>query len=184
MLASDPDSVVVGDLRDPESARVAFGAARADRLILTALEAPTTASAVVRLAELGVEPHLLSSTLSCVVAQHLVRRICPDCRETYYASADEVASLGRPEEESGRRLLARGRGCASCDGTGFRGFAAVFEVLQVSDRIRSLIAEGATAALIRDAAVEDGMTTLREAAVGLCLDGVTSAAEVLQVAVD
>ncbi len=184
VLASDPDSVLVGDLGDPESARVAFGAARADRLILTALEAPTTASAVVRLAELAVEQHLLSSTLSCVVAQHLVRRICPDCRETYYASADEVASLGRPEDESGRRLLARGRGCTSCDGTGFRGFGAVFEVLQLSDRIRSLIAEGATAALMRDAAVEDGMTTLREAAVGLCLDGVTSAAEVLQVAVD
>ena len=184
VLRSDPDAVLVGDLRDDESARVSFSAARADRLILAALEAPTTSSAVVRLAELGVEPNLLASTLSCVVAQHLVRRICPDCRETYYASAEEVANLGRPEEESGRRLLARGRGCASCAGTGFRGFAVVFEVLQVSDRIRSLVTEGATAAMVRDAAAEDGMTTLREAAVGLCLDGVTSAAEVLQVAVD
>ena len=184
VLGSDPDAVLVGDLRDPESARVAFAAARSDRLLLTALEAPTSASAVVRLAELGVEPYLLSSTLSCVVAQHLVRRICPECRETYYASAEEVASLGRPGEESGRRLLARGRGCTACDGTGFRGFAAVFEILEVGDRIRSLITEGAPAPVVRDAAAEAGMTTLRDGAVGLCLDGVTSASEVLQVAVD
>jgi type II secretory ATPase GspE/PulE/Tfp pilus assembly ATPase PilB-like protein len=176
--------VLVDGLRDGESARVAFAAARSDRLVLAALEAPTASSGVVRLAELGVEPHLLSSTLSCVVAQHLARRICPDCRETYYASAEEVLALGRPEEESGRRLLARGRGCVSCEGTGYRGFVAVFELLALSDRIRDLIAVGAPAARIRDAAVEDGMTTLRDAAVGLCLDGVTSAAEVLQVAVD
>jgi type II secretory ATPase GspE/PulE/Tfp pilus assembly ATPase PilB-like protein len=184
VLDSDPDVVLVGDLGDAETARVAFHAARTDRLVLTALEAPTASSAVTRLAELGVEPHLLSSTLSCVVAQHLVRRVCADCRETYYASAEEIARLGRPDEESGRRLLARGRGCTSCSGTGYRGYAVVFEILPLSERARSLIAEGVAASTIRDAAVEDGMTPLRDAAVALCLDGVTTAAEVLQVAVD
>jgi type II secretory ATPase GspE/PulE/Tfp pilus assembly ATPase PilB-like protein len=184
VLYSDPDVVLVGDLGDAETARVAFRAARADRLVLTALEAPTASSAVTRLAELGVEPHLLSSTLSCVVAQHLVRRVCADCRETYYASAEEIAKLGRPDEESGRRLLARGRGCTSCSGTGYRGYAAVFEILPLTERARSLIADGVAASTIRDAAVEDGMTTLLDGAVGLCLDGVTTASEVLQVAVD
>jgi type IV pilus assembly protein PilB len=184
VLDSDPDVVLVGDLVDEETTRVAFRAARTDRLVLSAFEAPTASSAVVGLAELGVETYLLSSTLSCVVAQHLVRRVCGDCRETYYASAEEIAKLGRPDEESGRRLLARGRGCASCSGTGYRGYAAVFEILPLSERVRSLIAEGAATSTIRDAAVEDGMVTLRDGAVGLCLDGVTTASEILQVAVD
>lgn len=184
VLGSDPDVVLVGDLGDDETAHVALRAARTDRLVLTALEAPTASSAVARLADLGVEPHLLSSTLSCVVAQHLVRRVCADCRETYYASADEIAKLGRPDEESGRRLLARGRGCTPCSGTGYRGYTAVFEILPLTETVRSLIADGAAASTIRDTAVEDGMSTLRDGAVGLCLDGVTTVSEVLQVAVD
>jgi type II secretory ATPase GspE/PulE/Tfp pilus assembly ATPase PilB-like protein len=116
--------------------------------------------------------------VSCVTAQHLARRICVDCRESYYASADEIAELGRPEEESGRRLLARSRGCSSCGGTGFAGWAVVFEVLPLTEEARALVAHRARSSALREAAVAAGMTTLRERAVGLCLDGVTTVSEV------
>jgi type IV pilus assembly protein PilB len=177
LLRSDSDVVLVGDLRDAETAQVAFRGARAERSVLLALESSDAASAVARLSSLGVDAQLLASTLSCVVAQSLVRRVCTDCRETYYASAEEIESLGRPEEEAGRRLLARGRGCASCGGTGYRGWKAVFESLPLTEDIRMLLARGAGADELRDAAVAAGMSTVRDEVVGLCLDGVTTPSE-------
>jgi type IV pilus assembly protein PilB len=181
ILRTAPDVVLVGDLADTATAQLAVRAARADRVVLAALDAPTAAAAVHRLGELGVDARTLSATLSCLVAQHVVRRVCPECRETYYASADEIAELRRPEDESGRRLLARGRGCASCAGSGFRGWAAVFEALPLTEEIRALVADDEAPTAIRDAAVADGMSTMWDEAVGLCLDGVTTVSEVRQV---
>jgi type II secretory ATPase GspE/PulE/Tfp pilus assembly ATPase PilB-like protein len=178
ILRSDPDVVLVGDLRDAETAQVAFRGARAERNVLVSLEAPDALSALERLSSLGVDPRLLASTLSCVVAQSLVRRVCTDCRETYYASAEEIESLGRPVEEAGRRLLARGRGCESCHGTGYRGWAAVFETLPLTEDVRLLLEHGAERETVREAAAAAGMSTLRDEAVGLCLDGATTPAEV------
>jgi type II secretory ATPase GspE/PulE/Tfp pilus assembly ATPase PilB-like protein len=177
LLRSDSDLVLVGDLRDAETAQVAFRGARGEHTLLVSLESPDAASAVDRLASLGVDPRLLAATLSCVVAQAIVRRICTDCRETYYASADEIEGLDRPAEEAGRRLLARGRGCESCGGTGYRGWKAVFESLPLTEQIRSLLARGAGADEVREAAVAAGMSTLRDEVVGLCLDGVTTPSE-------
>jgi type II secretory ATPase GspE/PulE/Tfp pilus assembly ATPase PilB-like protein len=148
------------------------------------VEAPSASAAVDRLIDLGVERRFLASTLSCLAAQRLVRRICVDCRETYYASADEIAELGRPAEESGRRLLARGRGCAACGGSGYRGWSAVFEALPLTDEVLALVGEAGSSSEIRAAAVSSGMSTLREAAVGLCLDGVTTVSEVRLVPAD
>ena len=179
ILHSGADTVLVGDLADRESAQLAFRGARGRRLVLASVDAPTASSALARLAgDLGLEARLVSSMLSCLVSQHLVRRICTDCRETYYASADEIAELGRPAEESGRRLLARGRGCASCAGTGYDGWAGVFEVLPLTDGVRALVADAAVPSAVREAAVADGMATLEEEATALCLDGVTTASEV------
>ena len=180
LLRSDSDVVLVGDLRDAETAQVAFRGARAERTVLVSLESSDAVSAVARLSSLGVDPLLLASTLSCVLAQSLVRRVCTDCRETYYASAEEIESLGRPEEEAGRRLLARGRGCASCGGTGYRGWRAVFESVPLTDEVRVLLARGARGAgadEVRAAAVAAGMSTMRDDVVGLCLDGVTTPSE-------
>ncbi len=177
LLRSDSDVVLVGELRDAETAQVAFRGARAERTVLVSLEASDAASALVRLGSLGVDPRLLAGTLSCVLAQSLVRRICADCRETYYASAEEIEALGRPEEEAGRRLLARGRGCASCGGTGYQGWRAVFESLPLTDEVRVLVARGAGADAVREAAVAAGMSTLSDEVVGLCLDGVTTPSE-------
>lgn len=177
LLRSDSDVVLVGDLRDAETAQVAFRGARAERTVLVSFESTDAASAIARLSSLGVDPLLLASTLSSVLAQTLVRRVCTDCRETYYASAEEMESLGRPEEEAGRRLLARGRGCGSCNGTGYRGWKAVFESLPLTEEVRVLLSRGAGADEVRAAAVAAGMSTMRDEVVGLCLDGVTTPSE-------
>jgi type IV pilus assembly protein PilB len=184
ILASDPDVVLVGELGDDETARVAFDAALAGRLVLTALHAGDAAAAVRRLRDLGVERGLLGATLTCVVAQRLVRRICADCRESYYASAADLAELEREPEEAGRRLLARGNGCDACGGTGFKGRAAIFEALAVSDEVRELVARGASAAEIEQAAISAGMRTLRADGIRLCLEGITTAAELRRVVGD
>ena len=123
----------------------------------------------------------MSSALTCVVSQRLARRTCEDCRETYYAEADELSDLGRPAEEAGRRLLARGRGCDACGSTGFRGRVGIFEVLPVGEEIRALVDDDASLDEIRTAAVAAGMRTLAEEGARLCLEGVTTAAEIRRI---
>jgi len=127
--------------------------------------------------ELGLDRGAVSATLSCVVGQRLIRRICPDCREPYYPTADELAELDRPAEEVGRRLLARGAGCVACGGTGLRGRIAIFELLTVTDEIRDLLAQGESTDEVERAAASDQMPRFREEAIRLCLEGETTVAE-------
>jgi type IV pilus assembly protein PilB len=181
ILESDPDVVLVGELSDADTSRTALQAALAGRFVLAALHAETATTAFRRLVDIGVEPGLLGSTVRCIVAQRLIRRVCPDCRESYYATAADLAELDREPEEAGRRLLARGVGCDACAGTGFRGRAAIFEALLLSDEIRDLVARRATSAEIEHAAIAAGMRTLREDGVRLCLEGVTTAAELRRI---
>lgn len=178
ILRSDPDVVVVGELLDPLTARLATRAALAGRLVLTTLDAESAAAGVRRLLDLGLEPGSLALALAGVVAQRLVLGVCVDCRFSYYASAAELSELGRPPEELGRRLLGRGHGCAACSGTGFSSDVGVFEVLPLSEQVRTLVSVGASASEIEEAGVAAGMRTLLEDAVELCLEGVTRPAEV------
>ncbi len=181
ILLSDPDVLLVGELPDPETAVGAVRAAVAGRLVLTRLGVSTPASALERLLELGAERGPLAATLACVVAQRLVHRICADCREPYYPSADELAELGRSPQEAGRRLLARGSGCVACGGTGFRGRVAVFEILSLTDEIRAGLANGTAADEIERMAVSSGMQTFGDQCVRLCLEGVTTVSELRRV---
>jgi type II secretory ATPase GspE/PulE/Tfp pilus assembly ATPase PilB-like protein len=181
LLATDSDAVLVGEILDRETAEVAFQAALAGRHVLSALHAPSAAAAIRNLTDLGLEPSLVGGALRCVVAQRLVRRVCADCRETYYASEPELVELGQPLEATRPRLLARGRGCEMCDGTGLRGRVGIFEVLSVTEEIRGLVSDGASAKKIHRAAVAAGMQTLREDGVRLCLEGVTTAAEIQRI---
>ena len=181
LLATDSDAVLVGEIRDRETAEVAFGGALAGRHVLSALRAPGAAAAVRRLLDLGVEPGSLCDALSCVVAQRLVRRVCLDCRETYYATESELGELGHAVGDNGPRLLARGRGCRSCDGTGFRGRVGIFEVLSMTDEIRALVADDASTKKLHRAALAGGMRALREDGVRLCLEGVTTSVELERV---
>jgi type II secretory ATPase GspE/PulE/Tfp pilus assembly ATPase PilB-like protein len=181
LLATDSDMVLVGEIRDQETADVALQAALDGRHILAGLRAPSAAAAIRRLADMGLEPSVLGGALTCVVAQRLVRRVCTDCRETYYASDSELAELGQPGEGGGPRLLARGRGCGACDGTGFRGRVGLFEILTVTEETRALVCDGASAKKIHRAAVAGGMQTLRDDGIRLCLEGITTAAEVRRI---
>ncbi len=178
LLATDSDVVLVGEIRDQDTAEVALQAALDGRHILVGLRAPSAAAAVRRLADMGLESSVLGGALTCVVAQRLVRRICVDCRETYYASDSDLAELGQPSEGGSPRLLARGRGCSACDGTGFRGRVGLFEILSVTEETRGLVCGGASVTKIHRAAVAGGMQTLRDDGVRLCLEGITTAAEV------
>jgi type IV pilus assembly protein PilB len=155
-----------------------------DSLVLGGLQAPTAVAGIRRLLEHGIEPGLLAATLTCVVAQRLLRRICGDCRETYYATEADLVELGRSAIGEGPRLLARGRGCATCDNTGHRGRVGVFEVLPLLGDVNSLVAKAASPPKIERAALAAGMRTVREEAIRLCLDGVTTAAEVRRVTGD
>jgi type IV pilus assembly protein PilB len=180
ILRSDPDTILVGEIRDEETAQIAVRAAMTGHLVLSTLHTQTAAAAIQRMTEMGIEPGLLGSTLTCLIAQRLARRICPDCRETYAADAEEMTELGHAGEKG--RLLARGAGCTACGGTGYRGRVGLFEVLAMSETIRALVAERASTSAIHRAAVEEGMRTLREDGIRLCLDGVTTAAEIRRVA--
>jgi type IV pilus assembly protein PilB len=182
ILRSDPDTILVGEIRDEETAQIAIRAAMTGHLVLSTLHTQTAAAAIQRLADMGMEPGLVGATLTCLVAQRLARRVCPDCRETYEASEEELAELGRAGESG--RTLARGIGCAACGNTGFRGRVGLYEVLPLSEDIRTLIADRASSTEIQRAAVAAGMRTLREDGVRLSLEGVTTASEVRRVAGD
>ena len=181
ILDTDSDVLLVGEVRDRETAEIAFQAALSGRHVLTALHVPSAATAIRRLTDMGLEPTVVAAALNGVVAQRLVRRVCTDCRETHYASEADLAELGQPSDAARPRLLARGRGCQTCDGTGFRGRVGIFEVLVVTDGIRELVSEGASAKKIEWAAAAAGMRTLREDGIRACLEGVTTLSELQRV---
>lgn len=177
ILRSDPDVVAVDELVvDDNTARVAVRAALGT-LVLATLAAPTASAAIQRLTQSDVAPDSLSAVLTCVVAQQRVRKTCLSCRETYYATVDELVELGLPPEELGRRLLGRGRGCDECGGSGYQRHTYLFEILAPTDDVRALVADRAPAAETERAAVAAGMQTLRENGVRLCLEGVITSVE-------
>ena len=182
ILRSDPDTILVGEIRDEETAQIAIRAAMTGHLVLSTIHTQTAAGAIKRLEDMGMEPGLVGATLTCLIAQRLVRRVCPDCRETYEATTEELAELGRPAEVG--HILARGEGCTACGGTGYRGRVGLYEVLPLTDDIRTLIADRGTTGQIHRAAVENGMRTLRDDGVRLALEGVTTPAEIRRVAGD
>ena len=146
MLRQDPDVVMVGEVRDAETATQAVQAALTGHLVLTTLHTNDTVGAIARLRDLGVPSFLVAATLTGVVAQRLVRQVCPSCAADVPLTADEVHALGvpHPEDYAGRLVARRGQGCAKCRYTGYYGRTGIFEVLGVNPRLRHLIAEGAT----------------------------------------
>jgi type IV pilus assembly protein PilB len=182
ILRSDPDTILVGEIRDEETAQIAIRAALTGHLVLSTIHTQTAAGAIQRLAEMGMEPGLVAATVTCLVAQRLARRICPDCRELYKPSAAEASALGRSTTRGVQ--LARGVGCTACGRTGFRGRLGLFEVLPMTEELRALAAEHVSTAEIQKAAVAAGMRTLREDGIRACLEGITTADEVRRVAGD
>jgi type IV pilus assembly protein PilB len=181
ILRSDPDVLLVGEIRDEETARIAMQAGMTGHLVLTTVHAHNAASAVERLKDMGVEPGLLASSVNCIVAQRLARRLCTDCREAYWPNDEELEAMGLLERK-GEVYLHRSNGCGRCGGTGFRGRVALYEVMPVGKEIRSLV--GASTDEIFEAAVGAGMTTLRQDGLRLCLEGVSSLNEIRRVTGD
>ncbi len=179
ILRSDPDVLLVGEVRDEETARIAMQAGMTGHLVLTTVHAHNAASSIARLKDMGVEPGLLASSVNCIVAQRLARRLCTDCREAYWPADDELEQLGLMERK-GEVFLHRPKGCGRCGNAGFRGRVALYEVMPMTGEIRRLL-EAATDE-IHEAAVRGGMTTLLQDGVRLCVEGVSSLEEIHRVA--
>ena len=180
ILRQDPDIVLVGEVRDQETAELALQASLTGHLVLTTLHTNDAVSAITRLVEMGVEPFLVASSLTMVVAQRLVRRPCAACAAEYIPSPRTLALLGLNEADLTDATPRRGAGCADCGGTGYRGRTGVFEVLPVNAALRKVLLSTPTEAAIGAAAREHGMTTLRAAALAAAHRGETTYEEVLR----
>ena len=186
VLRQDPDVVMVGEVRDAETAQQAVQAALTGHLVLTTLHTSDAVGAVARLRDLGVPGFLIAATLTGVVAQRLVRGVCPNCAEDVLLTADQVAELGvrHPEEHAGRLIARKGVGCPKCRYTGYFGRTGIYEILSVNHRLRHLIAEGATPEVLARTARQDGLRTLREHAVLKVASGSTSFEEAMRSTAD
>ena len=175
ILRQDPDIIAVGEIRDGETAEIAIRSAITGHLVLSTLHTNDAVSAVDRLADIGVEPYLISSALRGVISQRLVRKICPHCKKAYRPEAQELALLGLPEDADVQ--FYRGEGCQECYHTGYHGRRGVFEILMMSGRLRRLVTDRAPYDDLFAAAKEAGFVTLRENCRELVLRGEISAAE-------
>lgn len=178
ILRQDPDIILVGEIRDRETAEIAFRASMTGHLVFSTLHCNDAAGAFARLTDMGVEPFLISSSLSGILAQRLVRTICPNCRVEYAPSEDEVALFEQEGVDLAGRPLSRGGGCKACAQTGYRGRALVCEVLPVTQAIRALAVKDATSQDIRTAAAQAGMVTMRADGLRRVLSGQTTLDEV------
>ncbi len=181
VLRQDPDIIMVSELGDPETAQIAVQAATTGHRVISTLYTNDAPAAVGRLIDMGVKPFLLSSALSMIVSQRLVRKICTQCRETRDVDADDLLKAGVPGEEIEDMRCYAGRGCAGCDGTGFVGRTALHEVMPVKEAIRDLILREASATEIKREATRLGMLTLRRHGFNRVKKGITTIEEVLKV---
>jgi type II secretory ATPase GspE/PulE/Tfp pilus assembly ATPase PilB-like protein len=183
ILRQDPDVIMVGEVRDHETASMAAEAAQTGHLVLSTLHTNDSAGAISRLLDLRIEPYRIGSALTAVLAQRLVRRVCPDCREEYEPSRAELRSVGLPKGVSLGKVV-RGEGCPTCMNTGYRGRIGIYELLVVDDTIRELIAKRSDAGTIRKAALKAGMVSLRRDGVRKVKAGITTIEEVRRVTQD
>ncbi|MBD3363098.1 type II/IV secretion system protein [Candidatus Dojkabacteria bacterium] len=204
-LRQDPDVIMVGEIRDGETAKLAVEAALTGHLVLATLHTNSAAGAIPRLMDMGIEAFLLSSTMNVVLAQRLVRKICPKCKEAYEASQEEIEKLHKvldglkgfdlysypprrdsqgniiPAEKKDKVILYKGKGCTECNGSGYSGRTGIMEVLKATEKIGQLIMQQRSAHEIGKQAIEDGMITMIQDGFLKALEGVTTLAEVLRV---
>lgn len=179
-LRQDPDRILVGEMRDLETAQIAIQASLTGHLVLSTLHTNDAPGAVTRLIDMGCEPFLVAATLEGVLGQRLLRRICPECRVSYKPTAAVLKQLGISEADIGGNDFYTGQGCDACNDTGYKGRQGLFELLDMSDPIREMIAERAATVVLQQKAQELGMKTLREDGLRNIFQGITSIEEVLK----
>jgi len=179
-LRQDPDRIMVGEMRDLETAQIAIQASLTGHLVLSTLHTNDAAGAVTRLVDMGVEPFLVSATLEGVLAQRLLRTICKNCRSPYEPSLSILNQLGLTPEDLGGKQFYTGSGCSTCGSSGYKGRKGLYELLDVTDPIRELITGRAPSIVLKQKAIELGMVTLREDGLRSIYDGSTTIEEVLK----
>jgi type IV pilus assembly protein PilB len=179
-LRQDPNIVLVGEIRDFETAEIAIKAALTGHLVLSTLHTNDAPSTINRLMNMGIEPFLVATSVNLIAAQRLIRRICANCKEEEDAPLQALLNVGFSEAEAPEIQLYRGRGCDNCNQRGYKGRVGIFEVMTISDDIRELILSGATAVELRRKALEEGMIGLRQSGLQKIRDGVTTIEEVVR----
>ncbi|MDT8390781.1 MAG: ATPase, T2SS/T4P/T4SS family [Lentisphaeria bacterium] len=179
-LRQDPDRIMVGEIRDLETAAMAVQASLTGHLVLSTLHTNDSAGAVTRLIDMGVEPFLISSTLIGILAQRLIRRICVNCKTSYEPTDRDLERINMSREELGGRKFYYGKGCANCNNAGYKGRVGIFELLRISPAIQTMINDRLPTSAIRNKAIEEGMQLLRYAGIRKILDGITTVEEVVQ----
>ncbi len=185
ILRQDPDIIMIGEMRDPETAHIAVQSALTGHLVFSTLHTNDAVSSLTRMVDMGIAPFLISSSVIGVMAQRLVRRICPRCIEEYTPEKDVLENLkvNFKVPDPGKFKLYRGKGCDYCKNTGYRGRTAIFEIVRINDEIRSMIMKNTSSNEIKEAAIKNGMRTLLDNGVAQALEGTTTIDEVLRVAV-
>ena len=179
-LRQDPDKIMVGEIRDIETARIAVQASLTGHVVLSTLHTNDAPGAITRLIDMGLQPFLLSASLEFVLAQRLVRKICSSCKQDYVPEKDLLENLGLNQNEIGERQFFYGAGCEECNQSGYRGRTGLFEMIKVTDAFREMINSGAATLVLRQNAIEQGMRTLREDGLRSIFDGESTVEEVLK----
>ncbi|MBU4270935.1 MAG: Flp pilus assembly complex ATPase component TadA [Planctomycetes bacterium] len=180
ILRQDPDKILVGEIRDLETAEIAVQASLTGHMVFSTLHTNDAPSTVTRLRDMGVPPFLLTATLEAVLAQRLVRKICKECREQTTPSTDTLAQMDLTPDDVLDKKFYRGRGCAACNNTGFRGRTGLYEFMPINDQLRDVINHGASTQQIRDMALRTGMVPLRESGLEKVFNGITAIEEVVR----
>jgi type IV pilus assembly protein PilB len=180
ILRQDPDKILVGEIRDIETAEIAIHASLTGHLVFSTLHTNDAPSSITRLLDMGLEPYLISATLEAIVAQRLVRTICTQCKKEYEPTDEMLFTLNLSREEVEDRVFYYGEGCANCNNTGYKGRSAIFEILHITEGIKELIMEEASTEMMRDCGIQEGMRTLREAGIEKIYNGMTTIEEVVK----
>ncbi|HOD70933.1 MAG: Type II secretion system protein E [Deltaproteobacteria bacterium ADurb.BinA179] len=179
-LRQDPDIILVGEIRDFETAEIGIKAALTGHLVLSTLHTNDAPSTINRLLNMGIEPFLVASSVNLIVAQRLARKVCASCKERDDVSPETLIQMGMDPEVASRAECLRGKGCPVCGNTGFKGRVALYEVMPITEEVRELILMGASTAEIKNQAISQGMKTLRQSGLTKILDGTTSVSEILR----
>ena len=182
ILRQDPDIIMIGEIRDQETAQIAVQASITGHLVVSTLHTNSSASTITRLADMGLEPYLIADSIVGVIAQRLVRRLCPACKKAREATAEEKEIMDIKTDDP--VTIYEPAGCLQCDQMGYKGRIGVYEIMEMSQGLKAIISRNGTAEDIKDLAIKEGMHTLRMSATEYVLNGITSFSEMMKVSFD